>query len=69
MDIYVGNLSNEVTESDLQDQFGSYGDVASIIIMTATELSSVTVTTAPAQKNPRSALSVSWRALCQARKA
>ena len=33
MDVYVGNLSNDVTEADLQEAFGEYGDVSSVIIM------------------------------------
>ncbi len=33
MDVYVGNLSNEATEADLQQAFAEYGDVSSVIIM------------------------------------
>lgn len=34
MDVYVGNLSNDATEADLQQAFGEYGDVSSVMIMT-----------------------------------
>lgn len=33
MNIYVGNLSLEVTEEDLRREFGVFGEVASITIM------------------------------------
>jgi len=34
MNIYVGNLSYEVTEGDLSEAFGAYGEVASAKIIT-----------------------------------
>jgi len=33
MNIYVGNLSYEVTEEDLQEAFASFGEVASVNIV------------------------------------
>ncbi len=33
MDIYIGNLSNDTTEVDLQQKFEQYGDVSSVMIM------------------------------------
>lgn len=33
MDVYVGNLSFEATEADLQQAFTEYGDVSSVIII------------------------------------
>ncbi len=33
MNIYVGNLSFEATESDLENTFGEYGDVKSVSII------------------------------------
>lgn len=33
MNIYVGNLSFEATERDLEDAFGAYGDVVSVNII------------------------------------
>jgi len=32
--IYVGNLSYEVTEEDLRQEFGAFGEVASVSIIT-----------------------------------
>lgn len=34
MDIYVGNLAYEVTDEDLQEAFGAYGQVASARVIT-----------------------------------
>jgi cold-inducible RNA-binding protein len=34
MKIYVGNLSYEVTEQDLRQEFGAFGEVASVDIIT-----------------------------------
>ncbi|MFC1986748.1 RNA recognition motif domain-containing protein [Chloroflexota bacterium] len=34
MKIYVGNLSYEVTEQDLRQEFGAFGEVASVAIIT-----------------------------------
>jgi cold-inducible RNA-binding protein len=34
MKIYVGNLSYEVTEEDLRQAFGAFGEVASVDIIT-----------------------------------
>lgn len=34
MRIYVGNLSYEVTEGELRQEFAAYGDVASVSIVT-----------------------------------
>jgi RNA recognition motif-containing protein len=34
MKIYVGNLSYEVTEQDLRQEFGAFGEVASVDIVT-----------------------------------
>jgi len=34
MRIYVGNLSYEVTEGELRQEFAAYGDVASVTIVT-----------------------------------
>jgi len=34
MKIYVGNLSYEVTEEDLRQEFGAFGEVASVDIIT-----------------------------------
>jgi len=34
MKIYVGNLSYEVTEQDLRQEFGAFGEVASVNIIT-----------------------------------
>jgi RNA recognition motif-containing protein len=33
MNIYVGNLSFEVTETDLQQEFGAFGKVASAAVI------------------------------------
>jgi RNA recognition motif-containing protein len=33
MNIYVGNLAPEVTESDLQQEFGAFGKVASAAVI------------------------------------
>ena len=33
MNIYVGNLSREVTEEDLRQAFGAFGQVASVTII------------------------------------
>ncbi len=33
MDIYIGNLSNDTAEVDLQQKFEQYGDVSSVMIM------------------------------------
>ncbi len=33
MNIYVGNLSREVTEADLQEAFGAFGQVASASVI------------------------------------
>jgi RNA recognition motif-containing protein len=33
MNIYVGNLSYELTEDDLQEAFASFGNVASVNIV------------------------------------
>lgn len=33
MNIYVGNLSRDVTEEDLQEAFGAFGQVASVNII------------------------------------
>jgi len=33
MNIYVGNLSYEVTEDDLRQEFAAYGDVSSVSII------------------------------------
>jgi RNA recognition motif-containing protein len=33
MNIYIGNLPNEVTEDDLRQAFGAFGDVASVNII------------------------------------
>ena len=34
MKLYVGNLSFETTENDLQDLFGQYGSVTDVALMT-----------------------------------
>jgi len=34
MNIYVGNLSRDVTESELQEAFEAFGEVASVKIIT-----------------------------------
>ena len=34
MKIYVGNLSYEVTEEDLRQEFGAFGEVTSVSIIT-----------------------------------
>jgi RNA recognition motif-containing protein len=34
MNIYVGNISRDVTQSDLQDAFQAYGQVSSVSIIT-----------------------------------
>ena len=34
MKIYVGNLSYETTEEDLRQEFGAFGEVASVSIIT-----------------------------------
>lgn len=34
MRIYVGNLSYEVTEEDLRQEFGAFGEIASVDIIT-----------------------------------
>ena len=34
MKIYVGNLSYEVTEEDLRQEFASFGEVASVSVIT-----------------------------------
>jgi cold-inducible RNA-binding protein len=34
MKIYVGNLSYEVTEEDLRQEFGAFGEVASVSVIT-----------------------------------
>jgi RNA recognition motif-containing protein len=34
MQIYVGNLPYEVTEEDLREEFGAFGEVASVNIIT-----------------------------------
>jgi RNA recognition motif-containing protein len=34
MNIYVGNLSFNATENDLENAFGEYGDVSSVNIIT-----------------------------------
>ena len=34
MRIYVGNLSYEVTEEELRQEFGAFGEVASVEIIT-----------------------------------
>ena len=33
MNIYIGNLSYEVTESDLKEEFGAFGEVTSVSII------------------------------------
>ena len=33
MDIYIGNVSNDTTEVDLQQKFEQYGDVSSVMII------------------------------------
>ena len=33
MNIYVGNLSRDVTEEDLQEAFGAFGQVASVNVI------------------------------------
>jgi RNA recognition motif-containing protein len=33
MNIYVGNLSYEVTEDELRDEFAAFGEVSSVTIM------------------------------------
>ncbi len=33
MNIYVGNLSLEVTEDDLRQEFVTFGEVISVVIM------------------------------------
>ena len=37
MNIYVGNLSFDATEADLEQAFGEFGDVASVNIITDRE--------------------------------
>jgi RNA recognition motif-containing protein len=37
MNIYVGNLSYGMSEQELRDAFGAYGDVASVKILTDRE--------------------------------
>jgi len=34
MKIYIGNLSYEVTEEDLRQEFGAFGEVASVSVVT-----------------------------------
>ena len=34
MKIYIGNLSYEVTEEDLRQEFGAFGEIASVDIIT-----------------------------------
>jgi len=34
MKIYVGNLPHEVTEAELREEFGTFGEVASVNIIT-----------------------------------
>lgn len=34
MNIYVGNLSYGVTEDELRDAFGAYGDISSVSLIT-----------------------------------
>ncbi len=34
MNLYVGNLANEVTDEDLQEAFGKYGEVTSARVIT-----------------------------------
>jgi len=34
MNIYVGNLPYSITEDDLRQTFGSYGDIASVSLIT-----------------------------------
>ena len=33
MNIYVGNLSHEVTEDDLKEAFGAFGQLASVTVV------------------------------------
>ena len=34
MKIYVGNLPNEITEEELRQEFGTFGEVTSVNIIT-----------------------------------